>query len=212
MSGLREKNKLKVHAKILKSACFLMLKHGFEATSMEAVAQRAEVSVGTLYNYYSGKEAILSGILIAATGELLEEAKQLQSQPIAEPQIVLEQLLQLYAHSLQGLGKELLKYSFSHSLTQSAAEESEMRQLDEQLIEQIFLLIKRFQEQGTLNSCLSALAIAKTIYGIYIAALMTWLCIPNAKTEELSQDIKERLAITFSGLNPAPTNSPRKHS
>jgi AcrR family transcriptional regulator len=47
---------------ILEAAYELFLKQGFTATSMRQIAQRAGLTVGGIYNYFAGKEAIFREI------------------------------------------------------------------------------------------------------------------------------------------------------
>lgn len=47
------------HSKVLKAALLLMAERGIDATSMDAVAQRAGVSKATIYNHWRNKETLI---------------------------------------------------------------------------------------------------------------------------------------------------------
>ena len=47
---------------ILMTALRLFARYGYEQTSIRMIAQEAEISQGLLYNYYSGKEALLHAL------------------------------------------------------------------------------------------------------------------------------------------------------
>lgn len=47
------------HSEVLKAALALMAERGIDATSMDAIAQRAGVSKATIYNHWRDKEALL---------------------------------------------------------------------------------------------------------------------------------------------------------
>jgi AcrR family transcriptional regulator len=47
------------HGEVLKAAIALMADRGIDATSMDAIAQRAGVSKATIYNHWHDKEALL---------------------------------------------------------------------------------------------------------------------------------------------------------
>ncbi len=47
------------HSEVLKAALLLMAERGIDATSMDAIAQRAGVSKATIYNHWRDKEALL---------------------------------------------------------------------------------------------------------------------------------------------------------
>ncbi|MFI0729841.1 TetR/AcrR family transcriptional regulator [Streptomyces sp. NPDC021225] len=57
--GLRERKKRQVKQRISDMATALFLEHGFEAVTIAAVAEVADVSVNTVYNYFPAKEDLL---------------------------------------------------------------------------------------------------------------------------------------------------------
>ena len=61
--GKREENKQKRDQGILIAATSLLAEKGFEATRIEDVAERAGVSVGTIYLRYKNKADLLKGVL-----------------------------------------------------------------------------------------------------------------------------------------------------
>ena len=70
MPSRREHNKQQCRARILKASRQLFSAQGFEQTTMEEVALRAEVSKATLYNYFTNKDSLLMGIAEAALDEI----------------------------------------------------------------------------------------------------------------------------------------------
>ena len=59
----REANKRKSRQKILKASRRLFKEKGYENTMIEDVANRAEISKATLYNYFPNKESLLVGTM-----------------------------------------------------------------------------------------------------------------------------------------------------
>jgi len=55
-----ERKKIATRQKIHEAAVALFKKQGFELTTMEQIAEAADIAKGTLYNYFPVKEAILS--------------------------------------------------------------------------------------------------------------------------------------------------------
>ncbi|MCZ0872722.1 TetR/AcrR family transcriptional regulator [Peribacillus sp. AS_2] len=63
--------------KILAAAMELFIKQGYYATSISDIAKQAGISKGLLYNYYKGKEELLSEMVedrIKEVAEVMEEA------------------------------------------------------------------------------------------------------------------------------------------
>jgi AcrR family transcriptional regulator len=57
--SLREQKKLKTRDALVQAAFELFLEQGFEATSVDAIALRAEVSRRTFFRYFPSKEAVV---------------------------------------------------------------------------------------------------------------------------------------------------------
>jgi len=57
--GLRERKKLKTRAAIQREAMRLFLERGFEATTIEDIAEAVEISPSTFFNYFPNKEDVV---------------------------------------------------------------------------------------------------------------------------------------------------------
>jgi AcrR family transcriptional regulator len=57
--GLRERKKLKTRAAIQREAMRLFLERGFEATTIEDIAEAVEISPSTFFNYFPSKENVV---------------------------------------------------------------------------------------------------------------------------------------------------------
>jgi AcrR family transcriptional regulator len=58
--GRLDRRKEKTKQTIVAAAMRLIQKQGFDGTTMEQIAEQADVAKGTLYNYFPAKEAIIS--------------------------------------------------------------------------------------------------------------------------------------------------------
>ncbi|BFH69811.1 MAG: TetR/AcrR family transcriptional regulator [Paenibacillus dendritiformis] len=78
--------------KIRIAAMELFMKRGYHATSIEDVAKHANISKGLLYNYYKGKEELLSTMIQARIDELIQvmEAASSQESPAEQLKHIVE--------------------------------------------------------------------------------------------------------------------------
>jgi AcrR family transcriptional regulator len=80
---LRERNKRRVTQRIISAASGLFKTCGYHSTTMDDIAEKAEISRGTLFNYFPSKEALLLpwGQEIVEQKILPQLSKYLRSQP-----------------------------------------------------------------------------------------------------------------------------------
>ncbi|KAA1178905.1 TetR/AcrR family transcriptional regulator [Rhizobium tropici] len=66
---------------IVEAAARILEERGHEAFSTNAVAERAGVSVGSLYQYFPRKDALIGALILRETSRLVEEAESAADQP-----------------------------------------------------------------------------------------------------------------------------------
>jgi AcrR family transcriptional regulator len=90
--GLRERKKLKTKAAIQKEAMRLFLERGFDATTIEDIAEAVEISPSTFFNYFRSKEDVvfedeLDPLIIAAF-----DAQPLEVNPITRLRVAIREV------------------------------------------------------------------------------------------------------------------------
>jgi AcrR family transcriptional regulator len=69
----REREKKERRQSILRAAREVFFENGFHRATVDSVAERAEVSKGTVYLYFESKETILAHLLLEGLDELIED-------------------------------------------------------------------------------------------------------------------------------------------
>jgi AcrR family transcriptional regulator len=69
---LTERRKAQTRREIAEHALTLFMQHGYEAVSVEAVAEAAGVSLRTLYRYFASKDELVVPIVADSVGELID--------------------------------------------------------------------------------------------------------------------------------------------
>ena len=99
----RQARSLEKRERLKEAGLALFGERGYESTSVEAIAQRANLAVGSFYQHYRSKRQLL----LALMDELLEKLSQLEFQPgaAADTRSVVSALLsRAFAHDLRYLG------------------------------------------------------------------------------------------------------------
>jgi AcrR family transcriptional regulator len=99
----RQARSLEKRERLQEAGLALFGERGYESTSVEAIAQRANLAVGSFYQHYRSKRQLL----LALMDELLDKLSQLEFQPgaAADTRSVVSALLsRAFAHDLRYLG------------------------------------------------------------------------------------------------------------
>ena len=80
------------------------------STSLEEIARRAEVGIGTLYRHFPTRQALLEAVYIGEVQQLREATETLQSLPPLEGFVALSHRLVGYLATKKALAHELMNY------------------------------------------------------------------------------------------------------
>ncbi len=118
-TGLRERNREARQQRILEVAAAQFRARGYDDVKIEEIAEAAEVSVGTIYNYYKNKGDILVALVSLEVDEVLELGERVVASPPKKPVKAVELLILTYIdHSLTYLSKEMWRHAMAISITQ----------------------------------------------------------------------------------------------
>ncbi|MBA8796247.1 AcrR family transcriptional regulator [Friedmanniella endophytica] len=79
--GLRERKAARNRQRMTEVALALFLEHGYDETTMEQIAEAAEVGTSTLYRYFPTKDQLLLDPLV----EAMDPTPRLRERPADEP-------------------------------------------------------------------------------------------------------------------------------
>ena len=166
MSGLRAKHKADRDNRILEAAAELFREAGYEGAKIEAIAAEAEVSIGTIYNYYRNKGDLLVAIVSMEVNEVLNAGRRVIAEPPRDVGDALDTLIGIYIeHSLNYLSKEMWRQAMAISTQQPDSPFGRTYTgLDRALTGQICALIARLQELGLVRRNVDARAIGELVF------------------------------------------------
>jgi len=179
--GRRERKKRETRTRILLAATDLLRRRGFEATTVEEIAEAADVSRATLFNYFPHKTALVSELgdsLFANFQRAVEAARAL-------PLSTSERLLELFRGSAQRL---LANPDYSRALLVETT--ARRRDFDERK-DRVTALHHAFRQiledgvrEGDVDASANISLLAAVIAGAYTEVLLTWLVEPDFPVEE----------------------------
>ena len=166
MTGLRAKQKADRNRRILEAATSLFREVGYDSARIEDIAERAEVSVGTFYNYYENKGDILVATVSMEVEEVLASGKDIVENPPTTTLEALQVLIdQYFDHSLVYLSKEMWRQAMAITTQQPDSPSGvAYNELDEALARQTAKLIRKLQTLGLMQVGLDAQAIGEMIF------------------------------------------------
>lgn len=164
--GLRARQKADRAARILAAATRLFRETSFDAVRLEEIAAAAELSVGTLYNYFQTKGDILVAIVTMEVEEVLAEGARILADPARGIEAALDDLVGGYFdHSLTYLSKEMWRRAMALSIEAPGTPFS-MRysELDARLTDQVCALVAAFQVKGRVRPDISSRTAGEVIF------------------------------------------------
>lgn len=190
----REQNKLQCRARILKASRQLFSTRGFEQTTMDDVAARAEVSKATLYNYFTSKDSLLMGIAEAALEEICQLiADELKDEPDAVQK--LRRVMQTFVLDSVRYLALCRKIAYLNSFV-----ESDLYQTRLEMLRLLGTLVAQAQAQGTLRADVPAQSIVDLLMGLYFTTQFQWPQLAQYSREECIERLDRQFDLTLAGV------------
>ncbi|MEM6480614.1 MAG: TetR/AcrR family transcriptional regulator [Pseudomonadota bacterium] len=166
MTGLRERQKADREKRILKAAVTKFRAHGYHAVRIEDLAGAADVSVGTVYNYYRTKGDILIATVAMEVEEVLAAGADIVAAPPAGVHDALCALIfGYYDHSLEYLSKEMWRSAMALSIEASETPNGiRYSELDQRLALQVTDLLLTLKSRGDVRDDLDPVTLGQVIF------------------------------------------------
>jgi len=166
VTGLRARQKAVRHQRILDVALHLFREAGYDAVRTEDIAAGADVSVGTLYNYFENKGDLLLALVTVEVDEVLDQGASIITDPPSDVAQALNRLIGgYYDHSTVYLSKALWRTAMALTIQAPATPFSaRYTELDRMLTDQVCALITALQGRGLVRRDVDAQAIGQVIF------------------------------------------------
>jgi len=203
VSELRQKQKEKRERDILAAAARLLSEKGFQATSVEEIAELAEVGVATVYNYFNTKADVVMALLDNELGELLEEGQRIVRRPPADAPEAVSRLITSYTVGLASrYPRKLLREVFALVFSEQAFYRKEMFKFDFRLIDQLAELIEGMKKRRQLARGVNTGDAAMILYTVGMTGFMIFAADDDMTIDAMKKATRRHVRLVFKGLAP----------
>jgi len=198
MAGRRESQKKQREARVLRAASALFARQGFERTTMQDIARRSRLAVGTIYNYFRSKPEIILALVQRDTlaGLQAGEAvlKDLPRDPVAAVQLLLEQAVEPFALHDRSLWRELTAAALKDPALTRVFFSADVR-----LIALVAALLRELRARGDLRQDLDPDRGAICLYGIFFSWWIAHLTNEGISLEMLRAELRSGVSLVMTG-------------
>lgn len=211
--GRRERSKRRVRERLYRSALELFAENGYDRTTIDQIAERADVARGTFFNYFQRKEDIV--IYWASTRSQRLEARLAEEAPHASGAGVTVRLEQCVA-----ILAEFNETERDITPTMLSAWVRSGRPISEDpYTAKVFAdIIEHGRQQGEIATDVDPTRVGNLLRDAYLGALYRWARDPDANPP-LHIELRELLRVILTGILPYPqrgrtasAGSPKAHT
>lgn len=200
MTNLRERQKESRRRKILQAAREQLVANGFEATTIETIAEEAEVSAVTVYNYYGTKTGLLLALVSESDSILLEQMQELLKAP---PDTIVETFSAfaevIRRHALSFLTKAVWRQVIAASIIEGDSQFGRSyAQLDRELARQLTKILEKLRERGGVSANTDLDVLGDCLFQLQNARFLQFVSSNDMTNEAVDRYLREDIEALLS--------------
>ena len=200
-NSLRERQKLRRRAAILTAGQALFNRRGYSATSMEAIAEAAEVGIATVYNYFGTKGRLLADILQPDFRLLYEEGKAVLARPPEDPIPGVLSLIGVYQRFQSNWErKDLLIAVMGPGLSAEPALDELSRDAERQVKNQLAALLSGYQKSGKIRAGIDINDASLIIFYIFNQHFIQYVSQEQVEFSEMKTAMDRQIRFIVSAI------------
>jgi AcrR family transcriptional regulator len=203
LPGLRERKKADVKRRIAEAAVALVRERGYEGTTIDEIARRADVSQPTFYKYYSSKDAILREHALSGFRPLITEELARGGTVAAR----MRRYLRSIAERISADRKVWFAIAVSNAY--NPVRDPELLRASDASTRVVEAVIAEGQRQGEFTRSYSAQRLASLLEGVIFRVCLEWSArFPDEHS--LLEAVDEGLDLFLRAAEPRPGDKPRR--
>jgi len=201
MTSLREKQKERRRRDIMDAASALIGEKGFDETSIEEIAAKAEVGPATVYNYFGSKNELLQAMFI---DYIEEQAQEGETALVTPPDDMAAGMAGLFERYLEGLANRcsprLLREFYALAISKQFDYGRRTYELKRRFLEQGLRLATYYKERGKVRDDVSADEAATLCYSAAVFPLSLLGMGLGVDLEAARQMLRRYLTLILAGI------------
>lgn len=203
MSDLRKKQKRKREEAIIEAAKELIGAKGYRNTSIEEIAEKAEVGPATVYNYFNSRSGLILSIFNKEVEMLLKNGEKVINNPPVEAEEAVYKLVEVYFGDFMGrYSRQLMREIFVAVLVEQLSVRKELMGLDYTLMAQLMELCKMIKGRGQIGPDIDTADMAFVIYSLIMTDLMSFFIDDDMTVQNCLQSMRHHISLSFKGFTP----------
>jgi len=210
MTTLRERQRERRRTIILDAAEALISEKGFEETSVEEIADRAEVGIATVYNYFGTKVDLLHAVF----ERYIEVEAALGAEAIQNPPPhLIDGMTALFSSYIDGMeercSKRLMQEFLAMAVSRQFAYGVHTYHMKMRFLEQCRTLIAHYQAAGQLRNTVNVDEAAMACYSAVIFPFALFTLGIGVDADAAKRGMHRNLSLVFDGIGASETQSGR---
>ncbi len=189
----RERRRLEIRDRILEAAVSLFETRGYEATTVNDIAQQADIAYGTFFNHFPTKLDLLRALSDLALRGLFEGVEELRKQPgsFGDHLVVLFDEAAASAEKMSPKKRELLSTMMTLAFAETAvSDDRRMR-----------LAFRRFLEEGLaagdIRTDVDLDTLTEVVIGTWYSMFLSWVHFDDYPLSQRAASAARFLAATL---------------
>ena len=201
--GRNEEKRRRTTASIVTAATRLFAERGYDGTTVQAIAEAAGVSAGTVYNYFGTKAAVLAAVVGADVVAAFTAARDTLEVAGRDPADVVLSLLEPFTERMLSHGRVQLREVFRAAYDEDArAAFEELVSMDLWMIEELATTIGAMQREGLIAGQIPEQDAALLLYSIVAMATLMFLSVPSVGEDEVRAHVRSQVVLAMRGIAP----------
>ena len=189
----RDRKKEQARARILSAAATLIQRRGIDAVTTREIAEAADVSHQTLYNYFDGKAAIVLGILREHMEQLNAEVNAIVEGERRDLMRTLSRLLKALFDNVERRDRRLWREIIALSFHDANAFVGPFAGYYAGAEQRLTALFERAQRNGTLSDDVDAALLAHSVYVFVEFGFLSYVMATERSTRATLARVREQV-------------------